>query len=121
MSERKTDWHRLTDAVGLLLQVLIKQGLVDGIRLLNMLGEREVVKIHFSRRYDYDKVADWLRSYGVIFLPISRKRAYFAHKKLEEMLKDEGWVEKERAEWGDEKGYLFYFLPKPKEKEENEV
>lgn len=103
----------VTDALLVLLSDLIDLDLVDIVRLKNLVGEFEITKIRFSKRFDYVRVAEMLKSTGKIFLPVSPKRAYYCQSKLEEILGK--YVDKERATFSEgdkiEKGYIYYYQP----------
>lgn len=107
--ERFEDRDNVTDALLVLLSHLIDRDLVDIVRLQNFAGEFEITKIRFSKRFDYARVAEMLKNTGMVFLPVSPKRAYYCQSKLEEILGK--YVDKEKATWGEEKGYIYYYQP----------
>jgi len=98
-------------ALKMLIEELIKEGVVRAEDILVALGEEmEFYHVKFVRRYNYKEVAEELRRKGKVFLPLSRRGAYYAHNRLRRILG--GRVQRERVvvetEEGVEEGYLFY-------------
>jgi hypothetical protein len=119
MSEEETEKSfeardNVTDALLLLISELIDRDLVDIARLKNLVGEYDIMKIRFSKRFDYKRVAEMLKDTGTVFLPVSPKRAYYCQSRLEEILGK--YVDKEKATWDNERGYIYYYQPKPQKK-----
>jgi hypothetical protein len=91
-----------------LLEGLEELGLIDVTNLFEMGVSTNVVKIRFSKRINYEDVAEWLKEGYPVFIPIDKRRAYYAEKRLSEILGVK--VKKKPAMWENrEKGYLFFF------------
>ncbi len=108
---------KISFALRLLIEELIKEGIVRSEDILAALGEEmEFYHVKFVRRYNYKEIAEELRKKGRVFLPLSRRGAYYAHNRLRKILGVD--VQRERVvietEEGVEEGYLFY-LPQKEE------
>ena len=106
---------KISFALKLLIEELIKEGIVRAEDILAALGEEmEFYHVKFVRRYNYKEIAEELRKKGKVFLPLSRRAAYYAHNRLRKILGVE--VRRERVvvetEEGIEEGYLFYLPQK---------
>ena len=106
---------KISFALKLLIEELIKEGIVRAEDILAALGEEmEFYHVKFVRRYNYEEIAEELRKKGRVFLPLSRRGAYYAHNRLRKILGVE--VRRERVvvetEEGIEEGYLFYLPQK---------
>jgi len=88
-----------------LIDVLDKIGIISKIKLIEQLGSEDIVIIRESRRYNYSKVAEFLKDHPV-FIPIDRKRAVYAQRRLREILGKD--VYKKRTKFGYVDGYLFF-------------
>jgi len=87
-----------------LVNELHKIGVVSKLRIAEALGTEEVVIAREMKRYNYGEVAKELLKRPV-FLPIDRKRAVYARRRLEDILGKK--VIKRRASFGPLDGYLF--------------
>lgn len=62
------------------------------------------VRIH---RLEYDKIAYILKDLGLpVFISIGRKTAYYARKRLSELVGHE--VTSSPCQWGRQRGYIFF-------------
>jgi len=100
--------EKLMKGIQYLLEGLEELGLIDTAALFDRGISATVVKIRYSKRLDYEEVAKWLKEGYPVFIPIDKRRAYYAQKRLSEILNEE--VKKKPAMWEDgEKGYIFFF------------
>lgn len=88
-----------------LINILDKIGVISKIRLIDQIGVEDIVVIKESKRYNYSKIAEYLK-YNPVFIPIDRKRAVYAQKRLKEILGTE--VFKKPTRLGYIYGYLFF-------------
>jgi len=66
----------------------------------------DVFKVKINR-LEYDKISYILRELGLpVFIPIGRKTAYYARKRLSELVGHE--VISSPCQWSRQKGYIFF-------------
>jgi len=88
-----------------LIEGLEELGLIDVSKLHENI-RMSVVKIKFDKRVNYKEVAKWLSEGYPVFIPIDRRRAYYAGNRLSELLNIK--VNRKPAMWENEKGYFFF-------------
>jgi len=88
-----------------LIDSLSRAKILNKDELIEFLSEREVFVVTEFKRLDYKLIAHKLKSMPV-FLPIDRKRAYYARRRLEEILGRK--VHRRRVRIENMVGYLFY-------------
>jgi len=88
----------------MLLKELEKRHLIDITEILTQLFSGIDV-VAYRSRANYEEIAEMLREGKRVFLPIDRKLAYYATKRLQSILGCK--VHKIRAEYNQRKGYIF--------------
>ena len=94
----------LNDLVVALLKELDRRHLIDLTEVMTQLFS-DVEIVEFKTRANYEEVAELLKEGKRVFLPIDRKLAYYATRRLQQLT---GYrVHKIRVEYNQKKGYIF--------------
>ena len=94
----------LNDVVVALLKELERRHLIDITEVMTQLFS-DVDIVDYKSRANYEEIAEMLKEGKRVFLPIDRKLAYYATRRLQELTGCK--VHKIRVEYNRRKGYIF--------------
>ncbi|RLF60550.1 MAG: hypothetical protein DRN25_02370 [Thermoplasmata archaeon] len=101
--------NKIFDALLRLIYVLDEEEVINLVELAEALSHKNVpfFILEFSGNVNYKTVAEYMEKTGAVFLPVGRKRAWYASRRLENLTGKK--IEYVKLTYNKKTGYLFMF------------